>query len=81
MEAMLQLVIVIALASALLVFDPRIAELGQGFETLLILVAGLGLVLILPKVFNKLIGWVYKLLKRTSIPREKNAVHSSILVG
>jgi uncharacterized membrane protein YbhN (UPF0104 family) len=67
MEAMLQLVIVIALAAGLLVFDPQIAELGQGYELLLILVALLGLLSVYPKVFNRLIGWVYQLLRKTTI--------------
>lgn len=67
MEAMLQLVIVIALAAALLVFDPRIAQLGQGYELLLILVAVGGLALVYPKLFNRLIGWVYKKIRKTPI--------------
>ena len=67
MEALLQLVIVIALAAGLLVFDPQIAELGQGYELLLILVAFLGLLSVYPKVFNRLIGWVYQLLRKSTI--------------
>lgn len=67
MEAMLQLVIVMALASALLVFDPRISELGQGYELLLIAVTVVGLIAIYPKVFNSLTAASYRIIKKSAI--------------
>ena len=67
MEAMLQLVIVTALAAALLIFDPRIAELAQGFEWLLIVITLLGLIAISPKVFNKLTAASYKVIRKSAI--------------
>lgn len=79
MEAMLQLVIVIALASALLVFDPRIAELGQGYELLLILVAVLGLLSVYPKVFNRVTAWVYKLIRKSTISESDLLSNKAVL--
>lgn len=67
MEALLQLVIVMALAATLLVFDPRIAELGQGYELLLIAVTVIGLIAIYPKFFNKLTSASYRLIKKSEI--------------
>ena len=67
MEAMLQLVIVMALAAALLVFDPRISELGQGYELILIAVTVVGLVAIYPKVFNTLTSSAYRIIRKSAI--------------
>jgi uncharacterized membrane protein YbhN (UPF0104 family) len=67
MEGLLQLVVVLALAAALLVFDPRVAELAQGYESLLLLVTVMGLVCVYPRVFNGVISWIYRSLKKAKI--------------
>ena len=79
MEAMLQLVIVTALAAVLLIFDPRIAQLGGGLEWLLIIITLLGLIAITPKVFNKLTATSYRLIRKTEISNEDLLTNQAVI--
>ena len=67
MEAMQQLVIVMSLASLLLVFDPTIADLAGGYRVLLVIASIIGLISITPRVFNSVVSFAHKLIRKSSI--------------
>ena len=67
MEAMQQLVIVMSLASLLLLFDPTIAELAGGYQVLLVIVSIIGLISIAPKVFNSVVSFTHKIIRKKAI--------------
>lgn len=67
LEGALQIIVVLVSASAMLAFDPRVTVLGNGAIWLLLAAALVGLVLVLPPVFNRLLQLAFRLLRKQSI--------------
>ena len=70
LEGALQIIVVLASASAMLALNPRVAALGAGWVWLLLLAAAAGLVLVLPPVFNRLLQIGYRLVRKQTIDAE-----------
>lgn len=81
LEAALQVLVFIALSLVLLLADNRLAEFRNQYA-LLLSVAIIGCIIaILPPVFNAVISFVYKLLKRKLLPKEDLASPKTIMRG
>lgn len=81
LEGGLQVVTMLVFALALLVFDKRLDVLGDGFKALMIGVAIVGIIVLIPKVFNRLITLTYRLLRRKELPVEHLARPRTIISG
>jgi len=81
LEAGLQIVTMLVFALGLLVFDKRLDVLGFGFKALMIAVAVIGIVVLIPSVFNRLISLAYKLLRRKELPAEHLATRQTVMQG
>ncbi len=84
LEAALQIVVQLALAIALLLFDPRLDLIPPEFrfiKWLMIVVLAGCLIAIVPPVFNRLMALAYRLLRRGSFEREHHASWRTIGTG
>lgn len=81
LEGGLQIVTMLVFALALLVFDRRLDVLGDGFKALMVAVAVVGIVAILPPVYNRIVGLAYKVLRRKTIDAENRATTRTIAQG
>jgi glycosyltransferase 2 family protein len=81
LEAALQVLVFIALSLVLLLADNRLEEFRNQY-ILLLSIAIIGcIVAILPPVFNAVISFAYKLLKRKNLPKEDLASSKTIFRG
>lgn len=81
LEAGIQIVTMLVFALSLLVFDKRLDVLGDGFKALMIGVAVVGIIVLIPALFNRLISIAYKLLRRKELPAEHLATRQTIVNG
>ena len=82
LEAALQIVVQVAIALALLLFDPRVGEVITSELRVLMLLALVGCVIaVFPPVFNRLMAMAYRLLKKGTLDREHYAGWGTIGSG
>jgi uncharacterized membrane protein YbhN (UPF0104 family) len=82
LEAALQIVVQLALALALLLFDTRAdATIEPAFKVLMVLVLLGCIVAIVPPVFNRLMALAYRVLRRGKFEREHYATWRTIGTG
>lgn len=81
LEGGLQIVTLLVFSLILLGFDSRLDVLGAGFKLLMIAVAAMGIIILSPKIYNKLIVTAYKLLRHKSVAAEHLATNQTILRG
>lgn len=81
LEGGLQIVTMLVFSLALLIFDKRLDVIGVEFKFLIIAVALIGTVVLLPPVFNRLIGTIYRVLKRKAIVNEHLSTSETLIKG
>lgn len=81
LEGGLQIVTLLVFSLALLIFDKRLDVLGGGFKLLMVLIALIGIVILTPRIFNRLVTVAYKLLRRKTLEREHLASRQTIFRG
>lgn len=81
LEALLQLVVVLATAAIVLSFDSRIQDLGPEAVGALILLAVLGLFAVIPPVFNRYAAAGYKLIRKKEIAAENLPKSKALVFG
>ena len=81
LEGGLQIVTMLVFSLALLAFDSRLDVLGAGFKWLMVGVAAAGIVMVMPGVYNRVIGTAYKLLRKKTIDPENRATNKTIAQG
>jgi uncharacterized membrane protein YbhN (UPF0104 family) len=81
LEAGIQIVTMLVFSLVLLVFDTRLDVLGSSFKLLMIGVAVVGIVVLIPSVFNRLITLAFRLLRRKEIASESVASKQTIING
>lgn len=70
LEGALQIIVVLISAAIMLATDNRIATLGASWIWLLWLGAGLGLVAVYPPVFNRVLQFGFRLVRKTQLDQE-----------
>jgi uncharacterized membrane protein YbhN (UPF0104 family) len=81
LEGGLEIVTLLVFALALLIFDKRLNVLGAGFKALMVGVAVVGIIVLIPAVFNRLIRFAYKLIRHKDVEAEHLATNQTILRG
>lgn len=81
LEGGLEIVTLLVFSLALLIFDKRLNVLGVGFKVLMVGVALTGIIVLIPKVFNRLISIAYRLMRHKDIEGEHLATNQTILRG
>jgi glycosyltransferase 2 family protein len=81
LEGGLQIVTMLVFSLALLVFDKRLDVIGVEFKFLIIAVALIGMIVLLPPVFNRLIGTIYRVLKRKTVANEHLSTVETLVKG
>lgn len=81
LEGGLQIVTMLVFSLALLVFDKRLDVIGTEFKALAIGVALIGIVILAPAIFNRLIGIAYKLLRHKTVANEHLATNQTLVKG
>lgn len=81
LEGALQIIVVLVSASAMLAFDPRVGALGNGVIWLLLAAALGGLVLVLPPVFNRLLQFGYRLVRKQTLDPDHLPGSATVLRG
>jgi uncharacterized membrane protein YbhN (UPF0104 family) len=81
LEGALQVIVVLITASAMLAFDPHVANLGRGWVLALLAAAVVGLVSVYPPVFNRAISFGYRKLGRGLLDAEHLPSRSTVGVG
>lgn len=81
LEGGLQIVTMLVFALALLAFDTRLDVLGGGFKLLMVAVTVVGVIALIPRVYNRAVGTVYKLLRHKHIDAENAATNKTTLQG
>jgi uncharacterized membrane protein YbhN (UPF0104 family) len=81
LEGGLQIVTMLVFSLALLIFDRRLDVLGGGFKLLMVGVAAAGIVVLSPRMFNRLVSTAYKLLRRKELAGEHLASNGTIMRG
>ena len=70
LEGALQIIVVLISAAIMLASDSRIATLGASWIWLLWLGAGVGLIAVFPPVFNRVLSFGFKLVRKVELDRE-----------
>lgn len=82
LEGGLQILVTLVIAIIILLFDSRISEvISTQFEILMIITLLIGVLTVLPPVFNRLFALVYKLIKRKTFPAQHYATPKTITQG
>lgn len=81
LEGALQVVVLMAMSFALLIFDPRLNVINGDFKLLMTVVLIGCIVCLVPRVFNFLVARAYKILRRKTLDREHYANTRTILRG
>jgi uncharacterized membrane protein YbhN (UPF0104 family) len=81
LEGGLQVMSTLILSFALLAFDSRLDVLNTALKILMVIVAVIGVVALIPPVFNRWVSFVYKLIRKKSLPSEHLASGSTVLRG
>jgi len=81
LEGGLQIVTMLVFSLGLLIFDKRLDVLGDGFKLLMIFVAVVGVVILIPSVFNRMFSLAYKLVRRKTLDPEHLATFQTVLWG
>jgi uncharacterized membrane protein YbhN (UPF0104 family) len=81
LEGALQIVVTLAIAIAILLFDPRLDVVDQNFKVLIVAVLVGCVVALIPGVFNRIISVSYRLFKKKAFLTEHMASQSTVLRG
>lgn len=81
LEGVLQIVVTMAIALALLAFDTRVSVISTNIKFLIIAITLLCIVGLSPPIFNRFISFVYKLVRKKVFPKEHYANLQAILRG
>lgn len=81
LEAGLQIVVILALSLAVLLLDPRFDVVSPGLRLLMALLLLACIVAMIPAVFNYVLAFFYKFLKKKVLPGEDKVAGSLALRG
>ncbi|HSX16191.1 MAG TPA: lysylphosphatidylglycerol synthase domain-containing protein, partial [Candidatus Saccharimonadales bacterium] len=81
LEGGLQIVTMLVFSLALLVFDSRLDVLGDGFKVLMLAVAAVGIVVLTPAIYNRLVNVAYKFMRGKRIDAENQATRKTVFQG
>jgi len=81
LEAGLQIVTILVLSGAMLLIDPRLGSIDGELKAVMIVLIILGVVTLMPPVFNRIVGVAYKVVKKKQFPAEHRATGKIILRG
>jgi glycosyltransferase 2 family protein len=81
LEGALQIVVTLAIAFAILIFDSRLDVIDTIFKLIMAAVLLGCVVAMIPWVFNRIIAVAYRIFKRKAFPTEHMASSSTILKG
>ena len=81
LEGALQVIVVLITASAMLAFDPHVANLGRGWVFALLSAAVFGLISVYPPVFNRMISFGYAKLGRGNLDAEHLPSEATVGLG
>lgn len=81
LEGALQIIVVLMSAAALLALDPHVQKLGGNWAWLLLAAALGGLVLVQPPIFNRLVSFGYRKVRKVPLPTEHLPNQSTIFRG
>jgi len=73
LEAGMQIVAMMSISLLILAFDPRLDVISAEIKLVLIIIAVILLVFLYPPVLNRLLGFVYKIIKKKSAGNELHA--------
>jgi len=81
LEGGIQVVTLLVFSLALLIFDKRLDILGDGFKLLMVGVAVVGIVMLTPKVFNRIFALAYRLMRGKTMDDSSLASNKTIAYG
>lgn len=81
LEGTLQIVVVMASAFLLLIIDPRLGIIDERLKITIAVIIVLCAAVMIPAIFNRLIGLAYKLLRKKTLAQEDMANSTTILKG
>lgn len=81
LEGALQIVVLLILSFALLVFDPRLNVINGDFRFLMILILIVSIVCLIPPIFNFFVATAYKIIRRKKLEKEHYANTNIIVRG
>jgi len=81
LEGGLQIVTMLVFSLALLVFDKRLDVLGDGFKLLMVAAGLVGVIVLAPPVFNRLISLAYRTLKHKELETEHLVTGKTVARG
>lgn len=81
LEGALQIVVMMALAFGMIMLDSRLDIVDTQFKFALLGIIILCIIAMIPTVFNRLISYAYKLLRKKTLPSEHLADSPTILKG
>lgn len=67
LEGVLQIIVVLISASAMMAFDSRVQSFGSSWGLGLIAIATIGLASVYPPIFNRVTTWVFRRLRKSEI--------------
>lgn len=70
LEGALQIIVVLISAAAMLAVDPHVQKLGRGWVWALLAAALAGLIVVYPAVFNRVVTFGYKLIRKQGLDDE-----------
>jgi len=70
LEGALQIIVVLISAAAMLAVDPHVQKLGRGWVWALLAAALAGLIVVYPAVFNRVVTFGYKLIRKQGLDGE-----------
>ena len=70
LEGALQIIVVLVSAAAMLAVDPHVQKLGRGWVWALLAAALAGLIVVYPAVFNRVVTFGYKLIRKQGLDGE-----------
>lgn len=81
LEGGLQVAVVMALAFLMLMFDSRLNTISPGIKGVMTAILLTCLVALIPGVFNRIVAFAYRLVKKKEFPAEHHASTRTILSG
>jgi uncharacterized membrane protein YbhN (UPF0104 family) len=81
LEGGLQIIVLLVISAVMLAADPRLDVVAPSVKTAMILVVIVGILCLIPAVFNRLVGFAYQRVRRQRLPHEHHATTSVVLKG
>lgn len=81
LEAILQVTTVLALSLVLLMADTRFGVIDSNLRLLMIAALVICIVVILPPVFNRVVAFIYKIVRKKTFPEEHKMPSKTLLKG